>query len=82
LVRIESAGETVYVVGDLIHHACEVAHPDWSPPHADAALTEATRRRFYPELARTGAIVVAAHEPFPAWRRIVADGEGFRLETA
>ena len=28
VVRIESEGERLYVLGDLVHHACEVAHPD------------------------------------------------------
>ena len=35
VVRLESAGEVFYVLGDIVHHACEVEHPDWGPPHAD-----------------------------------------------
>jgi glyoxylase-like metal-dependent hydrolase (beta-lactamase superfamily II) len=31
VVRLESEGETVWILGDLIHHGCEVAHPDWAP---------------------------------------------------
>jgi glyoxylase-like metal-dependent hydrolase (beta-lactamase superfamily II) len=82
IVRIESADESLYIVGDLIHHACEVAHPEWTPPHADAGATEATRRRFFPELARTGALVISAHELFSPWRRIVSAGAGFSWEEA
>jgi glyoxylase-like metal-dependent hydrolase (beta-lactamase superfamily II) len=82
VVRVRSTGEDLYVLGDLVHHACEVEHPGWAPPHADAATLAATRARLFPVLARTGALAVAAHEPFPPWRRIVAVADGFRWEPA
>ena len=82
VVRVRSAGEELYVLGDLVHHACEVEHPGWAPPHADAATLAATRARLFPALARTGALAVAAQERFPPWQRIVAAGAGFRWEPA
>jgi glyoxylase-like metal-dependent hydrolase (beta-lactamase superfamily II) len=82
IVRLEWGGERLYVLGDLIHHACEVEHPDWAPPHADVATLAASRARLFPEVARTGALVVSAHERFPPWRRIVAAGAGFRQEAS
>jgi glyoxylase-like metal-dependent hydrolase (beta-lactamase superfamily II) len=32
IVRVASAGERFYYLGDLFHHPCEVDHPDWVPP--------------------------------------------------
>ena len=81
-VRLQSAGERCYVLGDLIHHACEVEHPDWAPPGRDLAALRASRDRLYAEIAGAGALAVSAHEPFPAWGRIVSTASGYRWEPA
>ncbi|HXU80555.1 MAG TPA: MBL fold metallo-hydrolase, partial [Polyangia bacterium] len=44
-VMIESEGESAVITGDMTHHPCQLAHPDWSPafdsdPNA-AAVTRA-----------------------------------------
>jgi glyoxylase-like metal-dependent hydrolase (beta-lactamase superfamily II) len=80
IVRLESAGEVCYILGDIIHHACEVEHPDWSPPHADIGALRTARERIFPTLAGEGALLVTAHEPFPPWGRIVAAGDGYRWQ--
>ncbi|HEV2065273.1 MAG TPA: MBL fold metallo-hydrolase [Thermomicrobiales bacterium] len=82
VVRVNSAGEELYVLGDLFHHRCEVEHLDWAPAHADAPQLEITRRDLFGRLAGSGALAVAAHEPFPGWGRITRVGDGFRLEPA
>jgi glyoxylase-like metal-dependent hydrolase (beta-lactamase superfamily II) len=80
VVRLESAGEVFYVLGDIVHHACEVAHPDWGPAHADPDELAATRERIFPTLARQGALLATAHEPFPPWGRIVDAGDGYHWQ--
>jgi glyoxylase-like metal-dependent hydrolase (beta-lactamase superfamily II) len=80
LLRLESAGEVFYVLGDIVHHACEVEHPDWGPPHADPDTLAAARKRIFPTIAREGALLATAHEPFPPWGRIVAVGDGHRWQ--
>ena len=82
VVRVPSAGEEFYVLGDLFHHRCEVEHLDWGPAHADVPQLEITRRKLFGELARSGAVAVAAHEPFPGWGRITQLGEQFQWEPA
>jgi glyoxylase-like metal-dependent hydrolase (beta-lactamase superfamily II) len=82
VVRIDSAGEQLYVLGDVYHHRCEVEHLDWAPAHADVRQLEITRRHLYAELARTGALAVAAHEQFPGWGHVIEDGQLFRWEPA
>ena len=80
VVRLESAGEVWYDLGDLVHHACEVEHPDWLSPGNDPIAAHASRAKFFAAVARDGAIAVTGHEPFPAWGRIVPHGSGYRWE--
>jgi glyoxylase-like metal-dependent hydrolase (beta-lactamase superfamily II) len=65
VVRLESAGEVFYVLGDIVHHACEIEHSDWSPPHADAGALVTARERIFPMIASERALLATAHEPFP-----------------
>lgn len=78
VVRIETGAAPVYVLGDLVHHGVEVAHPTWNPPHADHEPLLASRERFYPLLADESAHALYAHEPFPSWGRIVRAEDGYR----
>jgi glyoxylase-like metal-dependent hydrolase (beta-lactamase superfamily II) len=80
VVRLESAGEVYYVLGDIVHHACEVEHPAWRPPHGDPEALMATRERVFSNVAREEALLVTAHEPFPPWGRIVPTDEGYRWQ--
>jgi glyoxylase-like metal-dependent hydrolase (beta-lactamase superfamily II) len=78
VVRVESREDVLYLLGDVVHHACEVEQIAWGPPHADLETLMATRRRLFAEAARRGALVINAHEPFPPWGRIVAVDDGYR----
>ncbi len=82
IVRVESDGEVLYVVGDLFHHAAEVEHGDWSPPHADRQPLMASRDRWYDQIARERALVVTAHERFPPWGHITPANSGYRWQRS
>lgn len=71
VVRLRSGGESFYYVGDLFHHAAEIEHLDWVSPYRDAAAMIASREQLIAEAAPSNAIVVFAHDQFPAWGRIV-----------
>jgi glyoxylase-like metal-dependent hydrolase (beta-lactamase superfamily II) len=77
IVRLESAGEVFYVLGDVVHHACEIAHPDWAPPHGDLNALIDVRERIFSTVAREEALLATAHEPFPPWGRIVRTSDGY-----
>ena len=79
VVRVRSADERFYFVGDLFHHTCEIANPDWVSPGRDAAAMRTSRDRLLAEASPT-ATVVFAHAPFPAWGRIVALERGYVWE--
>ncbi len=80
IVRVQSAGETLYIVGDVIHHAIEVAHPDWMVSWADAETMLATRRWLFQAALDDHALLIAAHIAAPG--RIERAGQGMRWVDA
>jgi glyoxylase-like metal-dependent hydrolase (beta-lactamase superfamily II) len=83
VARVESAGQRCYYLGDLAHHAAEVAHPDWLFPNRDAAAMQASRAWVYAAAAASHALVITSHELFPPWGRIVGgEDAGYRWERA
>jgi glyoxylase-like metal-dependent hydrolase (beta-lactamase superfamily II) len=78
IVRVTSGGATFYALGDLFHHACEIANLDWHSPWVEPAAMRASRERFLAEAVPQDATIVFTHEVFPFWGRIVREGEGYR----
>ena len=74
IVRLQSAGETAYIVGDLFHHAIEVTHPDWMVGWADAPTMRATREWLLRDALASDALLIAAHIAAPG--RIEQSGDG------
>ena len=74
IVRLQSAGETAYIVGDLFHHAIEVTHPDWMVGWADAPTMRATREWLLRDALASDALLIAAHIAAPG--RIEQTGDG------
>ena len=81
-VLIESEGRKAVITGDMTHHPCQLAHPDWSPPF-DTDPKEATkvRKRMFAEWADGDILVIGTHYAAPTAGRVVRDGEAFRFET-
>jgi hypothetical protein len=82
IVRVRSAGQSFYYLGDLFHYACEVEHPDWMDPGRDPETMRRSRDQLMAEAAATHALVVFTHAPFPGWGRIVPTPTGYRWEWA
>ena len=80
IVRVSAAGATAYYLGDLFHHACEVAYPEWTSPGREVAAMLASRRRFLRQAADEDAIALFTHAPFPGWGRIVRDDGTYRWQ--
>ena len=82
-VHIESNGEHALITGDLAHHPVQWAEPQWfSDPDTDRAQSEATRRRLLEEYAGTDLLVIGTHFAPPCAGHLVADGAGWRFDTA
>jgi glyoxylase-like metal-dependent hydrolase (beta-lactamase superfamily II) len=81
-VKIESEGEQAVITGDMTHHPCQLAHPDWSPAFdsdPDAAAT--TRARLFAEWADQPLLVIGTHYAGPTAGHVKRDGAAFRLEV-
>src|SRR5580658_3351201 len=80
-VKIESQGETAVITGDMTHHACQMAHPDWSPTFdSDPKAAAATRARLFAEWADQPILVIGTHYPTPTAGYVKKDGGAFRFE--
>jgi len=80
-VRIRSRGEEAIITGDLMHHPCQIARPDWGTPFDhDGARALATRRAFLEGCADRPVLVLGTHFAEPVAGRIVRDGDAYRLE--
>ncbi len=81
-VVIASEGEKAIITGDCLHHPCQIAHPDWSPPFdVDRAASEATRRKLVEDLADQPILIIGTHFAAPTAGHIVRDGESWRLDA-
>ena len=75
-VRVESGGDALVVLGDVVVHQVQVADPSLQyVSDADHELAVATRRRVLAQLAEEAVPVVAGH--FPDAGRFVREGDGF-----
>jgi glyoxylase-like metal-dependent hydrolase (beta-lactamase superfamily II) len=81
-VVIESEGEKAVITGDMSHHPCQMAHPDWATGFdSDAPAAAATRRRMFAEWADAPTLVIGTHYAAPTAGRIRRDGDAFRFEV-
>ena len=82
IVRVASGEGRFFFLGDLFHHPCEVAHPDWASPGRDRDVLRTSREWLMAEAVATNATLAFTHGPFPAWGRIVPAAAGYRWERA
>lgn len=81
-VVIESGGARAIITGDLMHHPCQIAHPEWSSiADTDPRQSEAVRREFLSECAGTGTLVIGTHFGGPTAGCIIRDGENYWLDA-
>ena len=78
LIRVASAGETFYFLGDLFHHPAEVAHVNWVSRGRDGAKMQASRERLIEAAIRENALLATAHMPFPGLGRLERTAAGIR----
>ena len=80
-VVIESEGQRAVITGDISHHPCQMAHPEWCPDvDVDPAQAIATRRRLFAEWADQPVLVIGTHYAAPTAGHVKRDGEAFRFD--
>jgi len=81
-VMIESEGERAVITGDMSHHPCQMAHPDWSPAFdSDPEAAAKTRARLFAEWADQPILVIGTHYATPTAGHVRRDGAAFKFEV-
>ncbi|HEY7493860.1 MAG TPA: MBL fold metallo-hydrolase [Candidatus Tectomicrobia bacterium] len=81
-VHIVSHGEEAVITGDLVHHPCQFARPEWgSSADTDAVQADRTRKAFMARYADTPTLIIGTHFAGPTAGRLVCDGAAYRLEV-
>lgn len=80
-VLIESEGQRAVITGDMTHHPCQMAHPDWTLADIDPKVAIDTRSRLFAEWADQPILVIGTHFAAPTAGHIHRDGDAFRFEV-
>ncbi|WP_428482906.1 MBL fold metallo-hydrolase [Pyruvatibacter mobilis] len=81
-VEITSKGETAVITGDLTHHPCQLAHPEWSSGFdTDQKQADATRAAFFRQHAGSPTLIMGTHWATPTAGHIIHDGNAYRLKV-
>ena len=81
-VLIESQHKRAIISGDLLHHPCQIAQPQWTvnPDRLpDKALV--TRQRLLDQIADTDTLLIGSHFANPVAGRVVRSEDGFIFEV-
>lgn len=78
---LESDGERLLHVVDLLHHAAQLLYPEWHIKFDyDRAQAEATRKKILAKAADENLLTMFYHLPFPAVGRVLREGRAFRWQ--
>jgi glyoxylase-like metal-dependent hydrolase (beta-lactamase superfamily II) len=78
-VMIESEGSRAAITGDMAHHPCQLAHPDWVLGDNDPKAAVLTRARLFAEWADQKVLVIGTHFASPTAGHVVREGTAFRF---
>ncbi len=79
-VLISSKGARAMITGDVAHHPCQFARPEWSSTaDYDPKAAEATRLRILGEMAGEPVLVIGTHFAGPSAGHVVRDGAAYKL---
>ncbi len=80
-IHITSRDEEAIITGDMIHHPCQIKHPNWSSTaDVDASQSAETRDQFLARYADRPVLVIGTHFAGPTAGKIVRDGDTYRLD--
>jgi glyoxylase-like metal-dependent hydrolase (beta-lactamase superfamily II) len=81
-VVIESEGQSAVITGDIAHHPCQMAHPDWATSlDSDTRAATTTRAKMFAEWADQPILVIGTHYAAPTAGHVRRDGAAFRFEV-
>ncbi len=78
---VESADSKAVITGDMLHHPMQLADPTLSSMFdTDPVASRQTREQVFPGWADGETLVIGTHFGSPTAGKLVADGDGFRLD--
>ena len=81
-VMIQSEGQSAVITGDIAHHPCQMAHPEWATSYdSDTQGATATRAKLFAEWADQPILVIGTHYAAPTAGHVKRDGAAFRFEV-
>jgi glyoxylase-like metal-dependent hydrolase (beta-lactamase superfamily II) len=80
-VMIESRGQSAVITGDVMHHPCRIAYPDWGASDFDASQAQASRLNLIDRFADSDTLIIGTHFADPVAGRIRGEGTTFRLTS-
>jgi glyoxylase-like metal-dependent hydrolase (beta-lactamase superfamily II) len=82
-VLIESRGRSALITGDVAHHPCQLAHPDWgSASDFDPHRARASRSDLVERFADSETLIIGSHFADPGAGYMRRDGATLRLAPA
>lgn len=63
IVKLHSKGQTLYCLGDLFHHSCEVENPTWMASWGDQKTNVESRQRLLDIASKENALLAPSHMP-------------------
>jgi glyoxylase-like metal-dependent hydrolase (beta-lactamase superfamily II) len=70
-VLIQSEGQSAVITGDVLHHPCQIAHPEWMSYDTNETQALASRLEFLERFANTKTLVIGTHFSSPSAGKIV-----------
>ena len=81
-LNLEGGGRKAVFTGDVFHHPCQCAYPEWSSRFCfDPGQSSLTREHYIDRLGDTDTLVLAAHFASPVTGRIVSNGARCRFQV-
>lgn len=79
-VLIESGGQSAVISGDVLHHPCQLAHPEWgSPFDTDTEQANKSRLKLLEKFADTDTLFLGTHFTDPLAGKVKRTGEGYKF---
>jgi glyoxylase-like metal-dependent hydrolase (beta-lactamase superfamily II) len=81
-VMIESRSQSAVITGDVMHHPCQIAYPEWGASDYDPNRAQASRSDLIDRFADSETLIIGTHFADPVAGHIRRDGTMFRMASA
>jgi glyoxylase-like metal-dependent hydrolase (beta-lactamase superfamily II) len=67
------------ITGDVVHHPCQIAFPDWGASDFDPGQAQTSRSNIIKRFPDSNTLIIGTHFADPVAGRIRREGTTFRL---